>query len=234
MDIKYLEVLSTKSVFGVIWSVLYNGKPAVAKLVVLESGAHLKDDVLVNPSKQPIINFKIPPTPFKIDKYYKRRPDSEQNFYKECKNLKILSDMKIAPKFKAYKIESIPINDNDFMNIGIIIMERVSCDLSEISIKRCFTHEEVKQIRSTIQKFRRKFVHRDLKFANIGVKLDNNNNIKKVVILDCDKVINVSKLNSDASSSLKLKDKGIFMRSYRKTRGTGCRCNLKQLERIFV
>lgn len=216
-NIEFLNVLSTKSVFGVIWKAKYNNTLCAIKMLILKSGIHNNGINYVNKDNNKLSKkTKFPHTSFNIDQYYQRRPISLNRFEKEVEHLKFTDGAGYGPKYYNSFIYKLPINELGKMHIGFIIMGLVDCDLDDVLRIRNLSKFEDMQIFNLITKMHQHLVHRDLKPANIGVWLNTKRQITRAVILDCDKALYKSQLNQKQYDKLKSNDKKRYNGRYRK------------------
>lgn len=182
-QIKFIRVLSTKSVYGVIWEIQYaNRKYAAKMLIIKEEPANQWDKHEVQLDN---IEFNEPTLPFPLHKYHKKRPITPKEFNKEISGL-IYVD-KYGPTYQGHCIWPESANSHG-SKLGFIIMNLVHTDLEEILRNRPLSKEEDHIVSHLIKKIHRKLIHNDLKPANIGLYLENNK-ISKAVLLDCGKIV---------------------------------------------
>lgn len=171
--ITYYNILSNESWYGIIWNGVYDTKNCVIKMVLFSEGGY-------NDNR----NFlKNDADPFRHREFYNRRTMTRTIFLNEVSKQKILYDYGLAPKIYKHWI-----NDKSFaVHYGFIVMKKMDCTIRDILMKRPLTDKENELIKILFDKMHYEcgVIHGDLKPANIGVYLNEKQEIKKCLVLDC-------------------------------------------------
>lgn len=185
--IKFVEILSGKSVHGLIWTGVYNDKPCIIKMLLLKSGR--------TPEKDKKYFKHNDKAPFYHEEFPKLRVKSKSSFLNEAKSYAKLSSLGLAPKIFAYWITK----TNDDIHYGFIVNQKVDGSAKDILLKRKFTSNENKLLNKFIADLHNKYeiTHGDLKPSNIGVILDKEKFIKKCYVFDCGGVRYKKNLSTD-------------------------------------
>lgn len=177
--IKLNDVLSTKTIYGIIWNGIYDGNNCIIKIMLL-------DDSNNNTNNTNNIN-KINDIDINILQYFtdKKLMDYD-SFIREVQGLTNLDKVGLGPKFFGYSVQT----DNDGNIYGFLVMEKIDCSLKDLFSKRNLNHDEITVIETAIRKLHTGYgiVHGDLKPSNIGIYLDNKHKVKKCVFFDCPKI----------------------------------------------
>lgn len=226
-DLTFDKLISLKSCFGIIYSGTYQGHKCAIKVLILRSGAHCSKITkkMVKPDGQPINQYQIPKTDFKLQQFYTHRSFSPNSFQRESRNYEELSKQGLTPKFYTSFVQKYDINGTDQMHIGFIVAELMSKDLDDHISTTCLTKLEADQLKQLLLKFQKTYGHRDFKIANMGVKLNKEGGVEKFVILDVDKVVLLDSLSRADAKEQYNKDRRRFINTYRRaSRKRRCDC----------
>lgn len=175
--IHFKEILSNRSVHGLVWTAEYEGKTCVVKMLVLKSGKHPPTN-----SAEFDHNDKIP---FRHKEFKKLKPMSKLEFVKECKNYFTLSKLGLAPKMYGYWIHKTKTG----IHYGFILNEKLDTSVKEILLKRNLTKQEGQKINKLIDNIHKLGItHGDMKPSNIGCYLDAKGYMSRCFLFDCSKV----------------------------------------------
>lgn len=185
-NITFEKLLSKSSGYGIVWSGKYRNKPCAIKMVILKSGYYYDKDCCVyvgeNAEEKFNTNDKIP---FLHTEFKKKRAMTRTEFKLEINNQLKLNEYSLTPKIYAFgKSHHI-----QYIQYGFIVMDLLSCSLRDIINVRKLIENEKQLLFSLLNKLHNvhKIVHGDLKPANIGVKLSENE-IKHMTLLDCNRI----------------------------------------------
>lgn len=198
-NVSFEEIISNNTTYGVIWSGIYDEKPCVVKMVILNENKYLD------------FNEKAP---FHHKEFQNKKALSLEKFNNEVNNLNFLNKFKLAPKVYGYTVQSL----ND-VTYGFIVMERLHCSLKDILLKRDLGVEEEKIIKSTIDKMHKLVIHGDLKPSNIGLRLNDKNEVEQCLVFDCQKAKYSKDLSHKDLNSLIERDWKNYLRHVEKNRG---------------
>ena len=184
--VTYNGILSDNSHFAIVWKGKYNNKDCVIKMILLNSGLHYnrkkqiyQDGKLEIPEGEK--HFKKNDTkPFLHHKFNKKRSMSIDKFMHEIHMFKVIDNIRLAPKVYHHWI-----NQKYHQHYGFIVMERLTCTVKDILLKRDLNSDELKYITSKIHKLHdNNYSHGSMKPSNIGVNLDKFGHINYIRILD--------------------------------------------------
>lgn len=220
-DIKFIKVLSDKSVFGIVWKAIYKKQLCAVKVLILKSGVHYntRQRHFVSPkihkiSAHKIPSHKIPKTEYLLDKYYQRKAVTAVAFKKEIDSLTRAHKFGYGVKYHGYSLHQVNLDDNLHIISGFIVMDLTDGDLSDVIRKRPLTRTEEILVNVTINRMHQRSVHGDLKPANIGIYYDQFRQLNKIVIFDCDKMINREDISVDEFKKLRQNDNQKYTTRY--------------------
>lgn len=196
------DFLTAQSKHAIVFHCEYEGTPAICKFVILESGAFWSEHSkkMVRKNEIPVGNYRIPPNCFMLKDYFRKVPVKKERFNDEINNLQKLGGRAtrlnetlrksggICPQIFHYFYQKLWLNGRDYMDIGCIIMEKVDCTLEDVIKSRILNTDEIRSVVDYIKNFSVNYVHGDFKGANIGVNLDNQQNIIRIITLDVDNI----------------------------------------------
>ena len=197
-NIKFIKILSKSSQYGIIWLGTYINTPCIIKMIRIESS--------VKPNSS--IFKKNDNIPYLHKEFKNRKQMTHEKFNYEVSQLKLLSELKLAPAlFDSWICEKL-----FSIKYGFIIMEKMDCSVKDILLKRNLKKEEQYLIDDLIDTAHHKFkiFHGDMKPSNIGVYLDSRGYIKKCVFLDCAKVRNLKKYDKPTARRMIVHDNYIY------------------------
>lgn len=210
LDLKFIDVLSRKSAYGIIWNgLLNNTKRCAIKVVAIKTGYHFdKDSQSHKDGNNQVIHDlsvfdQIGPIPYIHHDYKHRRAMSKLDFINEAKKMITMSKLNLAPKVYGYGI----CKKYD-IHYGIIVMELLDGCVKDILLKRDLRSSEMKTIKKTVSKMHEKYMisHGDMKPSNLGIYTNSSGKIKECLILDCHKV----QFHKNYNSELALRDWDVF------------------------
>lgn len=169
-DVGFENILERTGQYGLIWVGTYLGKKCIIKMVKIY-GKYLN---INHNDNSPYLHKK-----FKNLKFM-----SVKNFLKEADALQNLSQLKLAPNVYGYWI-----CEKYKVRYGFIVMEKMTCSLKYVLLKRSLYRDEKKLVARKINELHgHGIVHGDMKPSNIGVDMDKKRRIAKCVFLDCQKI----------------------------------------------
>lgn len=176
--IKLHDIIVTHGTHATVWHCSYKKKDCVLKMVLLSEGGFNNKN-----------NFKKKndgKDPFRHSTFKHRKPMLRDKFLEETVKLKDLSALGLAPKVYDWWIDDTSFN----VHYGFILMTKMDSDLKHILYERNLTPTETNLVENFINTLHNKhgIVHHDLKPANMGVILNVNKEIEKIVALDCSRV----------------------------------------------
>lgn len=172
-DVSFEEIISNKTVYGLIWSGIYDERPCIIKVIKLDSGK-IESPTFDKDDKAPFYHTQLK----------NLKTMNREAFKREVHNLGYLSKYRLVPKVYGSVIE-----DQKYdVHYGIIVMEQLDASLKDVLLKRNLHKDEHQMVVELINKLHRRAVHGDLKPSNIVVKYDQYNNIKQCYLIDCQKI----------------------------------------------
>lgn len=224
--VKFLEVISSRSVYGLIWSGIFDKQPCAVKMVMLTSGYHYdskgyrdgKGDKISGLGKKemPEVFKHNDKAPFLHTEFRARQSMTREAFMREAIELINLSQLKLAPKVYGYGI-----CDRLFdVHYGFIVMEKMDCSLKDILVKRSIRDDEFKIVKDTVDAMHKRegIVHKDMKPSNMGVNLDYQGNVKKCLMFDCQKMQQRSQLGGSEFEKCVKRDWEIYYKHVKMNR----------------
>lgn len=217
--VKFEEVISSRSVYGLIWSGIFDKKPCAVKMVMLTSGYHYdngkgyrdgRGEKITGLGKKdiPEIFKHSDKAPFLHNEFQTRQSMTREAFMREATELINLSQLKLAPKVYGYGI-----CDKLFdVHYGFIVMEKMDCSLKDIFLKRSIDDDEFEIVKDTIDAMHHKqgIVHKDMKPSNMGINLDSQGKVKKCLMLDCQKMQHRNQIGGSEFEKFVKKDWEIY------------------------
>jgi len=179
LNFKFGRIISNDTVYGVVWSGIFENVRCVIKIVKLIDEKNNFKYYEVNNMEE-------------INKEFNNKKSMNiLKFNNEVNASKRLSDLKLAPKFYLAGM----IKNSEY---GFIINKRLNCSIKDILLKRSLNSFEKEKVKNLIDKLHTSGIsHGDMKPSNIGIYLDSNNQILKCLFFDLCKI----KYNSDHSTS---------------------------------
>lgn len=198
------DLISSESVYSLVWSVQYQGHICALKTVILDSGCHrLKNKYYLGSKSISLAQaekyFEKLDVPWNNRLYLDKKGLSEHKFQQEVENLKKLANLNLVPKIYDFGIYK-----NGNVHFGYIIMDKLDTTVKKILLNRNLTATEDKKISKLITKLHsNSYLHHDLKPSNIGVYLENDE-IKSCLFLDCQKVEFLPENDHDLNSGIQI------------------------------
>jgi serine/threonine protein kinase len=199
MSVKYLDVISRRSAYGLIWRVLYKGERCVMKMIMMSSGCHYDKDKkvykhadgsLMSDSDVTRVFGHNDVSPYYHKDFQHRRSMSDEGLSREVKQLMDLGQKGLAPKVYGFMYSEIyPIH------YGCVLMSEVDGSLKDVYVKRDLSDKEQHLVLKLLETLHEQYglLHGDLKPSNVGVYKDINGLIDRVCFLDCQKIRKWSK-----------------------------------------
>lgn len=182
-SLRFENIISTTSHYGVVWKATYNGQPCAVKVVILTTGLHYdhKKKKYRGDAKKPEEHFaQDERAPYLHTLYKERKAMPRDDFEHEAEMIEKMSKMNLGPK-----LFGVWIDEKRPMHYGFIAMEFMTETVKGILLKRDLTGNELQRIRETIDRLHGKGIcHGDCKPSNIGVTLDANGNVDQIRFLD--------------------------------------------------
>jgi hypothetical protein len=210
-NIKFNNIKSNSSGFGVIWSGTYHDHSVIIKMlsIITQQGTYYDKDNNIYYSNGKVVNpnkyyYNENEKPYLNKMFIHKRSISLNNFNIEVDNQKLLYKYKLAPKI--YK--SFTIKHNTF-TYGFIVMDKWHTDVKEyiINNKSFINDTDLDLVYKTINKLHSlNLIHGDMKPNNIGLKLTNDNKIRKCCFFDCYTLKDIDQLTDNEKEDKKKKD----------------------------
>jgi hypothetical protein len=195
VKLQFLDIISKRTAYGLIWTGKYLHKDVVIKMIMLTTGIHFDKNTgkwhdgeqreLSEEEASPY--FKVSDVkPYSHIDFMHRRSMTPLAFGNEVKSLIGLSDKGLAPKVHGFGF-----NVEHPIHYAFIIMERVPSSIKDILLTRKLTKSETATVYNMIDYLHNKcgILHGDLKPSNMGCWLDKScKRIIKVCFFDCQKV----------------------------------------------
>jgi signal peptidase I len=191
-DIKFLNILSTNTAYGLIWNAVYNNTKIVVKMIQLKSGdvyydkdtkqyigknGEITTDVYYNNNNN---------IPYLHSKFKHRRSMTIDDFLLEVESGILFSSINLGPKIYGFGISK-----KFSIHYGFIIMQKLDCSIKDLYIQNNYTisNKDENKIIKTINKLHNTYnmIHGDLKPSNMGIIFENSA-ISKVLFIDFQKV----------------------------------------------
>lgn len=185
-ELHFNEIISSGR-HGIIWDGKLGDKTCVIKMVKLNNYKSFKNDVI----------------PFLHKEFNNKTEMNINEWIYEIQQQSYLHELKIAPKIYEFWIY------DKFKNINyaFMIMKKMDCSVKQIISERDLDKSENSLIQKLIDRMNKHgIIHGDLKPANIGVKLNAENKIKKCLILDCAKIKHKASMSEKKFNDLVKKD----------------------------
>jgi hypothetical protein len=192
--INFVSILSSETVYGLIWNGYYKGNACVIKMIVLKSGIYY--DKISRKYMDGKINKEIDykfgeecfdneNIPFIHSQFKNHKAMTAESFNHEVQASALLSNYGLGPQFYGHCIVS-----KNGINYGFIIMEKGDCSVKDLLLKRSLMSNEESTIKRAINRLHNEYgiIHGDLKPSNIVVSLDSNGYIARCMITDCQKI----------------------------------------------
>ena len=197
-NVKFIKILSMSTHYGIIWLGTYINKPCIIKMVRVESSVKPDSSIFRKDDNIPYLHRE----------FKNRKQMTREKFNYEVAQLKLLSEMRLAPVlFDAWICEKL-----FSIKYGFIVMERMDCSVKDILLKRNLKREEQNLIDDLIDIAHHKYkvFHGDMKPSNIGVYLDSRGYIRECIFLDCAKVRNLKKYDKNVARRMVIHDNHVY------------------------
>lgn len=201
-DIHFEKIISSNTVYSLVWSGLYTGIPCAVKMMAMNTGINPKSAVF----------FPRDNIPFLHSEFINKKSVSRRLFNRELFHLLYLSKHQLAPRVYGSVIE----NKKYAFHYGFIIMEKLDGTVKDILQQRRLSEDEDLLIKNFITKIHQNIIHGDLKPSNLGVKLSPDLKIAQCFLLDCQKIKYRKNFDSAQFDSLKRKDWHQYDKHYKK------------------
>lgn len=227
--VKFIDVISSGSAYGLIWSGYFDKQPCAVKMVMLTSGYHhdkskgyrTGDGEKIPGGKKstPQIFEQNGCVPFLHREFRGRQSMTREAFMCEAKELINLSQLKLAPRVYGYGIcdKLFPIH------YGFIVMEKMDCSLKDIFLQRSIDSDEFAIVKEAVDTMHHKhqIVHKDMKPSNMGINVDSQGRVKKCLMFDCQKMQHISAMSHSEFDKFVKRDWEIYHKHVKMNRKEG-------------